>query len=358
MARTCLMCGASLDEKESVPVERVRRGMPGWARATIVVVLALAMLAAGGFGFYTLMTSGPEPATPTAIPTRTPTATPTATPTLPPTPSATPTPVPARPHQVQAGETLSEIAEEYDVSVEQILALNPEVDPELINVGQVLLVPPVSSATGTDAVGPEGSTSAPDGYAIHVVQPGETLSEIAERAGVSMESIRRANDMAPYDNTIRVNQSLIIPMGTPEPSPTPTMDPNATPTPLPPYPAPPLLSPTDDKVFAGNDSPITFQWASVGVLRGDEWYEITLFQPPGGIVSATHHTRGTSWRVPLDLLRTANTTVREFNWQVQVVREAQGGDGVTYVAAGREAEIRSFIWLEPTPSPTPSPPPT
>jgi LysM repeat protein len=349
MARTCLMCGVSLEEKEPVPEERAQRGLPGWARALVVVVLASAILVAGGFGFYALMTNSPQPVTPTVTPTRTPTATPTGTPTPAPTASSTPTPVPPRSHQVQAAETLSEIAEEYDVTVEEILALNPDVDPQLLQVGEVLLVPPAAFGSPTDPADLDGSATPPTGYIVHIVQPGETLSEIAEREGVSMESIRLANDMEPYDNTIRASQLLVIPLGTPEPTPTATVDPKATPTPPPPYRAPPLLSPFDGQIFDRGDEPIVLQWASVAILQSDEWYEMLLFQPPGGVVSVTHHTRGTSWRVPPDLLRSASTGPREFKWQVQVVREAQTGEDIAYRAAGHPSEVRTFLWLEHTP---------
>jgi LysM repeat protein len=253
---------------------------------------------------------------------------------------------------VQVAETLSEIAEQYDVTVEQILALNPDVDPQLLQVGEVLLVPPAAPGSVTDPTGLDGSATPPTGYIVHIVQPGETLSEIAEREGVSMESIRLANDMEPYDNTIVASQLLIIPLGTPEPTPTATVDPNATPTPLPAYRAPPLLSPFDGQVFDRDDEPIVLQWASVAILQSDEWYELLLFQPPGGVVSVTHRTRGTSWRVSPDLLQGASTGVRDFNWQVQVVREARSGEHLAYRAAGHPSETRTFLWDESTPAPT------
>ena len=59
--------------------------------------------------------------------------------------------------------------------------------------------------------------------------------------------------------------------------------------------------------FAGADETIVLQWASVSVLRSDEWYALTIFQPSGGVVSDTTYTRATAWRVPLDrLVRRAN----------------------------------------------------
>ena len=358
-ATTCLMCGASLVEEEIVPEEVVRRGLPGWARALIVVMLALAILAAGGFGLYKLITAEPENPTPTAPPTHTPTATPTMVPTHTPTPTPTPTPVPPLVHQVQEGETLIIIAGMYDTTVEDILALNPGVEPEVLQVEQVLLIPRGTlTPEPTNTLDPSLPTPTPPDHIIHIVAPGETLSAIAEEYDVSVDSIRYANDMLIGEDTIFVNQSLVIPMGTPEPSPTPTVDPNATPTPVPPYPAPPLLSPPDGTVFVSDDEPIVLQWASVSVLRDTEWYELTLLQPSGGVMSATIHTRATAWRIPLDLLPAADADVREFHWQVQVVRELRrSDDALAYEEAGAPSQVRAFTWLGTAPTPTPSPTP-
>jgi LysM repeat protein len=353
MAKTCLMCGASLTEEEAAPV-KAQRELPGWARALIVVALALAILAAGGFGLYTLLNPKPKPqtATPTTIPTRTPTATPTSTPTQTPTSTPTPTPVPPLVHQVQEGETLSVIAETYNLTVEAILALNPEVDPELIQVGQLLLIPAPTPTPGpTSTPEPGVPTPTPPNYVVHIVAPGETLSTIAEQYGIPLALLRIANDLPPDDDTIHVDQSLVIPVGTPVPSPTPTVDPHATPTPVPPYPAPPLLSPANGAILVGSDVPV-LQWASVSILRNNEWYELTLSQPSGAI-SATTYTRATAWRVPPDLLPDATVGTYELLWRVQVMRETRTQSGkLIYETAGDSSEVRTFTWLLPTPTST------
>jgi len=364
MATTCLMCGASLTETEETAAdgEEVTKGLPGWARALIVVALALAILAAGSFGLYTLMTAEPEveDTTPTARPTRTPTSTPTPTPTQIPTPTSIPTPIPPLAHPVQEGETLITIALTHDTSVEAILALNPDVDPDLLQVGQILLIPVATPTPGpTDTPDPNVPTPTPAEYIVHIVAPGETLIAIAEEYDVSLTLIRDANNLPHDDDTIRVNQSLIIPMGTPMPSPTPTTDPNATPTPVPPYSAVPLLSPPDGAIIVGSAQPILLQWASVSVLRDDEWYELTLRQPAGGTISATIHTRTTAWRMPPDLTLAPDADVRKFYWQVRVVQETQDGRGrLVYKRAGDSSEVRMFIWLEVTPTPSVTPSPT
>jgi LysM repeat protein len=261
---------------------------------------------------------------------------------------------------VREGETLIDIAATYDTTVETILALNPGLDPELIQVGQVLVIP-AAAPTPEPSSTPEPGvpTPTPADYVVHVVAPGDTLISIAEEHDVSVTLIRAANDLPPDDDTIRINQSLVIPIGTPMPSPTPTADVNATPTPLPPYPAPPLLSPPDGAVLVVGDEPILLQWASVSVLHDDEWYELTLFQPAaGGVMSATTYTRATAWRVPLDLPLASDTSIREFRWRVQVVREARGRSGEPiYAEAGAPSQVRTFTWLVPTPTPSPTPTP-
>ena len=365
MATTCLMCGASLVEEETPSEEqdtRRHQRLPGWARVLIVITLALAILSAGSFGLYTLLNAEPENVTPTATPTHTRTATPTSTPTQTPTPTPTPTPIPPLVHQVQEGETLIVIAEENDTTVEAILALNPDIDPQLIQVGQLLLIPVGTPTPGpTSTLDPSVPTPTPPDYIVHIVVPGDTLSSIAEQYGVSVALLRTANDLPPDDDTIRANQSLVVPIGTPVPSPTPTEDPNATPTPVPPYAAPPLLSPPDGAIISESDEPIVLQWASVSILRDDEWYQLSLFRSPSGVISATRRTRTTAWRIPVDQLAASNADRLEFLWQVQVVRATQDEAGeLVHESAGPPSKIRTFTWLRPSPTPlhTSTPAPT
>lgn len=244
---------------------------------------------------------------------------------------------------------MSDIATAYDVTVDEILALNPDADPELIKPEQVLLIP-AASPSDSSGVGESGSaTSTPSAFVVHVVEGGETLSSIGEEYGISISLLRSANELSPEDETIRAGQSLVVPMSTSTPSPTPTVPPNATPTARPPYASPPLLYPPDGMVFAGGDEPVLLQWASVSVLQVNEWYELSLVLPTG-VVSDTILTRATAWRVPLDMLQAASEDGRRFGWRVRVVREAEED---TYADAGASSEVRFFIWREPTPTPTP-----
>ncbi|MCS6772901.1 MAG: LysM peptidoglycan-binding domain-containing protein [Thermoflexales bacterium] len=76
-------------------------------------------------------------------PTPTPEPTATAANTEPVLPAPTPTPAPLRAdvtYTVKAGDTLSGIALEYNVTVEDLLRNNPGVRPEALQIGQVLVV--------------------------------------------------------------------------------------------------------------------------------------------------------------------------------------------------------------------------
>ncbi|MGQ9553139.1 MAG: LysM peptidoglycan-binding domain-containing protein [Anaerolineae bacterium] len=81
-------------------------------------------------------------ATATAMPTSTPTATATVAPTATPLPTTTPTPAPVT-YIVQAGDTLSQIAKNYGIALETLIAANASIEnPSRISVGQIIIIPP------------------------------------------------------------------------------------------------------------------------------------------------------------------------------------------------------------------------
>ena len=102
-------------------------------------------------------------------------------------------------YTVQRGDTLASIARRFGTTVAHLAALNSIVNPERIYVGQSLILP-----------GEGGQSTADSTY--HVVQPGETLSSIAARYGVSLWAIAEANHLVNV-NLIRVGTRLVIPAG-------------------------------------------------------------------------------------------------------------------------------------------------
>jgi len=373
-ARTCLICGSELTPSGSMAVpqldalsaaEPAPRRTP-WLLVAIVAGVIVLLLAGGGIWLRSRAVATPPPTrtpVPTATETPMPTETPTpAPPTNTPTPSLVPTqpntPVPPTKYTVRAGDTLASIAERFNTTIERIQQFNNLRD-DVIQVGQVLQIPSSGSTPGPTTTPKPTETFVPGptpGTVLHVVQTGDTLLGISLKYGVSMLLIQNANDIKDAE-TIRVGQQLVIPIG---PALTATPGSLPTPTGLPTYPALVLLSPLNDQAFEGNEEPILLQWASVGILHQNEYYQVRLEQVGAGTLTTIFRTRATGWHVPLDLFPRLDDTRRVFQWQVRVVREtgAQPDGTPIYQDAGFPSVTRAFRWLVAQPTPTPTPGPT
>jgi LysM repeat protein len=95
-------------------------------------------------------------------------------------------------HTVQPGESVRSIAQANGISSETILAANTMTDPDLLKVGQQLVVPAV------------------DGV-LHTVAADETLSEIAESFGVDTDALAAANGLQGSADQISVGMVLVVP---------------------------------------------------------------------------------------------------------------------------------------------------
>jgi N-acetylmuramoyl-L-alanine amidase len=101
---------------------------------------------------------------------------------------------------VKRGETLSEIAEQYGVSQAKLRQWNGLGRAGHIRAGQRLKV-------GTTAAAESPSRRA--ATRTHVVRRGDTLSGLAQRYGVSVASIRQANNLR--GTAIKAGTKLKIP---------------------------------------------------------------------------------------------------------------------------------------------------
>ena len=101
-------------------------------------------------------------------------------------------------YTVQSGDTLSSIAEIFGTSVEAIAQANSIQNPDLIFAGQTLCVP--------------DSPDVPPNLQAYSVQSGDTLSSIAEIFGTSVEAIAQANGI-PNPDLIFAGQTLCVPVG-------------------------------------------------------------------------------------------------------------------------------------------------
>ena len=98
-------------------------------------------------------------------------------------------------YTVQRGNTLSGIAERYGTTVQEIASINGISNPNLIFPGQILTIPTNTNVPGQQA----GDT----GCVIYTIKSGDTLSEIAERYGTTVQEIAQANGIT--------NVNLIFP---------------------------------------------------------------------------------------------------------------------------------------------------
>jgi LysM repeat protein len=110
-------------------------------------------------------------------------------------------------YTVVAGDTLGTIATRYGTTVATLAALNHLANPNLIYVGQVLLVPAGSLIpAGYQGGGP--SWGSPAG-STHTVVAGDTLGAIAAHYGTTMATLAALNHLT-NPNLIYVGQVLVL----------------------------------------------------------------------------------------------------------------------------------------------------
>jgi len=104
---------------------------------------------------------------------------------------------------VQAGDTVSGLAEEFGITVEEIKATNPSIVLDRIAVGQRLAISEAAQRP------PEEEPEDPNAL-YHLVQAGENLSSIAALYGVDSLEIARLNRLVSPDR-LGIGQRLLLP---------------------------------------------------------------------------------------------------------------------------------------------------
>ncbi|HMN30482.1 MAG TPA: LysM peptidoglycan-binding domain-containing protein, partial [Caldilineaceae bacterium] len=92
-----------------------------------------------------------------------------------------------------------EIAQQYGVDAAAIVQANNITNRDVLRAGQELIIPGVTQQQAARAQG-----------TVHVVAAGETISQIANRYGVTVDAILTTNAIS-NANQIFVGQELIIP---------------------------------------------------------------------------------------------------------------------------------------------------
>ena len=111
-------------------------------------------------------------------------------------------------HKVQAGETLEQIAKQYNVSKSSVLALNPDARKGL-KVSSVLIIP----KQGVVVKEPETTTKETKtllGFKTHKVKRKETLYSLSKEYDVTQEDIKKHNPEL-YANNLRKGDRIKIP---------------------------------------------------------------------------------------------------------------------------------------------------
>jgi LysM repeat protein len=350
-ATRCIVCGSefSATPKTKAKSEKTIRGahMP---EVTLSLPVALGLLAIflviGALAlFFSLKGTGRLPDS-TAIPSPTETVTVTTTPTetLIPTETPTLTPEPPIEYTVQLGDTCISIASLYNSSISAIVSMNSlNSNCTDLQVGQTIRVPrptPTPPPAPTATLEPVAATRAACQTVSYTVQANDTLSAIATNYAVSMQAIKDWNGLS-TDNVFIGNQ-LLIPLcmrdATPGPSPTPTTPP--------PYPAPNLLLPADGAPFTLAADTVTLQWASVGPLRENERYQVTVEDLTGGTGrKLTQYVSDTKFIVPVTF-RPQDNSSHILRWWVVAVRQTSTDDqgNPIWSTAGAESLMRVFGW--------------
>ncbi|HNS01861.1 MAG TPA: LysM peptidoglycan-binding domain-containing protein [Anaerolineae bacterium] len=267
-----------------------------------------------------------EEPTPTAEPTPTdlpPTPTPEPTPTdLPPTPTAEPTPTRAVPTPTRAAATPTRVAP----------------------------TPTVVAAAAAAAAAPGA------GAATYTVQPGDNWFSIAQRYGITQETLAAYNDSLPSD-ILQVDQILRIPpagavvaLPTATATPTrPTPTPAATATPAPTatpvivmLAAPTLLTPATGDGFTAGTQPV-LTWKPVAGMGPQDYYFVVVRYPlrDGRASAIEERVTGPSFTVPQWYYDLANTPDRLGTWSVQVRR--MGANNQELIVSPF-SESRTFYW--------------
>lgn len=164
-------------------------------------------------------------------------------------------------HVVEPGESLTSVAALDGLSISQLAAANGLSTTSQLLFGQTLVIPPQTAAAvssdGTAAVAAPATTSTGGSY---VVQPGDSLTAVAARAGTTVASLAAANGLDPsaylligtvlnLNGLAATSTGAVTPATTSEPPTTPSIG-------GPPYPTPETVSSSEiGSIAAANGVP-------------------------------------------------------------------------------------------------------
>jgi len=103
-------------------------------------------------------------------------------------------------YRVKRGDTLGRIAAQYNTTVEDIMAHNG-LRNHIIRVGQSLVIPAAAAASTGAKMAASRTLAASTGDTVHVVEPGDSLWEIAREYGTTVTRLSEINGL--YGSQVR-----------------------------------------------------------------------------------------------------------------------------------------------------------
>lgn len=351
-ATRCLVCGSNFadpkTEKTKTSTKQVQS--PRLPEVTLSLPLAIGMviiiLAIGAAIVFAVLNGTGRVVEPTVTitPSLTPTSTMTPTVTLTPTQIPTSTPLPPLEYTIQSNDTCISIAYAFGVSVNSIILLNKlPVACDTLYETQILLIPqptPTPPPLPTNTLSAAEATEAACDKYEYTVTENDTLSSIAQNYNVSIETLKDYNSIT--GDVVYSGRIIQIPLckRNPTPGPTPTA------TPPPPYAAANLLLPADGAAFTAANDTIVLQWSSVGTLREQEAYAVTIEDiTEGKGRKLVDYVTDTKFIIPATF-RPNDNIPHVIRWFVIPVRQSgTGADGnPIYQTAGAASAWRDFTW--------------
>ena len=101
-------------------------------------------------------------------------------------------------YTIKAGDTLYKLAEQFNTTIDDLVAINGLVRPNDLVVGQNIWIPTKSSQNGT-----------------YTVKSGDTMYQISRAFQVSLDSLIAANPQISNPDFIQVGQVINIPNNKP-----------------------------------------------------------------------------------------------------------------------------------------------
>ena len=110
-------------------------------------------------------------------------------------------------YTIRSGDTLYLLAQRYNTTVEAIMRINPGINPNNLQIGQMICIP--------GSVTPPPPTRCPAGSFEYTIRSGDTLFTIANRYNTTVNAILALNPGIDPNN-LRVGQIICIPEKSPQ----------------------------------------------------------------------------------------------------------------------------------------------